>query len=105
MYRSWAVAASVISVLWLHLFVLSPQVKADVERYMALPLGGGYVFILDTREGHAWTWTSSIPGDAKKNGVNPKLTYQGNVRQNMQPRKPQANIPQPPVPPSQSQRF
>lgn len=105
MCRSLSVAVSVISVLLLYLFVFSSQVKADVERYMALPLGGGYVFILDTREGHAWTWTSSIPGEAQKNGVNPKLTYQGNVRQNMQPRKPQVNIAQPPVLPSQSQRF
>lgn len=105
MLRSCYVAVFFVSVLLLHVFGFSSQARADVERYIAVPLGGGYVFILDTREGHAWTWTSSIPGEAKKNGVNPKLSYQGNVRQNMQPRKPQTNIPQPPVAPSSGQRF
>ena len=40
--------------------LLQPQSAcADVERYRPVPLGGGLVFILDTREGHAWTWQQS----------------------------------------------
>ena len=64
------------------------QAFAENERYKAIPMAsGGFVFILDTREGHAWTWTNSLPGEASKNGENPRITYQGNVRANMKPPK------------------
>lgn len=57
---------------------------SENERYKAIPMAaGGYVFILDTREGHAWTWSSGGTGGASANGVNPHIVYQGNVRQNM----------------------
>lgn len=56
---------------------------ADVERYRPIPLGGGLVFILDTREGHAWTWQSSIAGGVSAGGETPRIIYQGNVRKNM----------------------
>lgn len=66
--------------------LLHPQPAcADVERYRPVPLGGGLVFILDTREGHAWTWQSSIPGGVSASGETPRITYQGNVRKNMRP--------------------
>lgn len=58
------------------------------ERYKAIPLAsGGYVFILDTKEGHAWTWNSAGQGQVSPSGVNPHFTYQGNVRKNMNPPK------------------
>lgn len=64
--------------------LLLPQPAcADVERYRPVPLGGGLVFILDTREGHAWTWQSSIVGGVSASGETPRITYQGNVRKNM----------------------
>lgn len=61
---------------------------SENERYKALPIAnGGYVFILDTREGHAWTWTSAGQGQVSPSGVNPHFVYQGNVRKNMAPGK------------------
>ena len=77
---------------------------ADVERYIAVPLGGGAsVFVLDTREGHAWTWTHSGQGQVGAGGVNPHFTYQGNVRNNMRPPKSPAN--QTVIQPAQPDRF
>lgn len=46
---------------------------------------GGYVFIIDTREGHAWTWNSAGQGQVSPSGTNPRIIYQGNVRKNMSP--------------------
>lgn len=66
--------------------ILFPQLsRADVERYRPVPLGSGLVFILDTREGHAWTWQSGTPGNASASGENPRIVYQGNIRKNMKP--------------------
>ncbi len=57
---------------------------SENERYKAIPMAsGGYVFILDTREGHAWTWSSGGAGGVSAGGANPRIVYQGNVRQNM----------------------
>ena len=74
-------------------------VATENDRYKAIPVaGGGYVFIIDTREGHMWTWNSAAQGQASPSGANPKVVYQGNVRQNMKP--PEAGLNQ--QPPAQS---
>jgi hypothetical protein len=53
------------------------------ERYRAYPFGAGFL-ILDTREGHLWTW-GGTGGNVTKNGENDNLSYQGAVRKNMTP--------------------
>jgi hypothetical protein len=86
------------------LFLFSTAAAADNERYKAIPLAaGGYVFILDTLEGHAWTWSNAGPGQAGPSGSNPRIVYQGNVRRNMTPPKAANTPPAAPVP--QQQRF
>lgn len=71
---------------------------SENERYKAIPIStGGYVFIIDTREGHMWTWNNAGVGQTSPSGENPKVVYQGNVRNNMK-------VPPPPPPQvSQSQ--
>lgn len=85
--------------------LLQPQPAcADVERYRPVPLGGGLVFILDTREGHAWTWQQSPPGNVSSSGESSRIIYQGNVRKNMkQPQKIKGSFHQTDI--SSSQRF
>lgn len=85
--------------------LLQPQSAcADVERYRPVPLGGGLVFILDTREGHAWTWQQSLPGNVSSSGESSRIIYQGNVRKNMkQSQKIKGSFPQTDI--SSSQRF
>lgn len=84
--------------------VCSTPSFADVERYLAVPLGGGSsVFILDTREGHVWTWTNAGQGQVGAGGVNPHFTYQGNVRNNMKASKNSSK--QPIIQPVQPDRF
>lgn len=88
------------------LCILNTPSYADVERYIAVPLGGGSsVFILDTREGHAWTWTHSGQGQVGIGGVNPHFTYQGNVRHNMKPKSIHNQNSQPVIQPSQPERY
>lgn len=73
----------------------SVSFASENERYKAIPMAsGGYVFIIDTKEGHAWTWSSGGTGGASSNGVNPHIVYQGNVRQNMKKSKSAVQIPQ-----------
>ncbi len=45
------------------LLLCSPSpAHAENERYKAFPMSpGGYVFILDTKEGHIWTWNTAGP--------------------------------------------
>jgi len=64
---------------------------SENERYKAIPIGGGggNVFILDTREGHIWRWSGAGQAQANSAGINPSISYQGNVRANMKP-SPQA---------------
>lgn len=85
--------------------LLQPQpVCADVERYRPIPLGGGLVFILDTREGHAWTWQMTPSGNVSSSGESSRIIYQGNVRKNMKPsQKTKGSFPQ--VETSGSQGF
>ena len=93
-----------IGILGVLLFAVPQAAQADVERYLAVPMGaGGYVFILDTREGHAWIWNNAGQGQVSKSGENPRFVYQGNVRNNMKPPKPPVG--QPAVTPSQPDRF
>ncbi len=76
----------------------------DNERYKAIPMAsGGYVFIIDTREGHAWTWNNAGTGQVSKSGENPRITYQGNVRKNMKP--PKLPIMPPEAQPGKQERF
>lgn len=57
---------------------------SENERYRAFPMAtGGYVFILDTREGHIWTWSNTGPEQVSSSGQNPRILYQGNIRKNM----------------------
>lgn len=58
----------------------------DYERYKAVPLGGsGGIFIIDTKEGHTWTWSNRAGHTA--DGESLSLDYQGNVRSNMKLKK------------------
>ncbi len=66
------------------LLMESSAFATENERYKAIPIGmGGYVFIIDTREGHIWTWNNVGGGQTSPSGGNPKVVYQGNVRNNM----------------------
>lgn len=99
--KKWALWSLLIAG-WM---LLQPQLAcADVERYRPIPLGGGLVFILDTREGHAWIWQQTPPGTVSSSGESSRITYQGNVRKNMKsPQKKKGNISHQVT--SDSQRF
>ena len=57
---------------------------SDNERYKAFPmLGGGTVFIIDTKDGHIWTWTNIGGSNLSSSGNNSQILYRGNVRKNM----------------------
>jgi len=95
-----------ISTCLLGALILLPagQTFAENERYKAIPMAsGGFVFILDTREGHAWTWTNAGTGQVSKTGENPRFTYQGNVKKNMHPPKKTGSGPEMHKP--QTERF
>ncbi len=98
---------SLTGTIVLGLVATATSALADNERYKAIPMGaGGYVFIMDTRDGHAWTWQSGGQGKVGSDGVNPHIQYQGNVRNNMKPPKGPAKTPAIPVPPSgQTERY
>lgn len=68
------------------------------QRYqvVAAPEGGRFgqtaavqsrVFILDTQEGHYWTWGESeiLPGGREERRIGPALIYQGKLRPGKQP--------------------
>ena len=57
------------------------------ERYKAVPLGSGGIFIIDSKEGHTWTWSNK--GGHNIDGKNSSLVYQGSVRSNMKLKKKQ----------------
>ncbi len=72
----------------------STAVASENERYQAIPTSpSGPILIVDTQEGHLWTWNNNGTEETNTAGVNPRIRYQGNVRQNMKP----------PAPPSASQ--
>ena len=69
-----------------------PASASENERYKAIPASpGGPILIIDTKEGHLWTWNNSGVEETDAAGVNPRIRYQGNVRKNMNPPK-RANI-------------
>lgn len=105
--RTIVLALSCILCLFTSLAFTATPAHADNERYKAIPMGaGGYVFILDTRDGHAWTWQSGGQGKVGSDGTNPHIQYQGNVRNNMKSPKGQAKASAVPVPPSgQPERY
>lgn len=62
-----------------------PSFADDYERYQAVPFGNGGIFIIDTKEGHTWTWSNR--GGHAVDGKSLSLEYQGNVRSNMKLKK------------------
>ena len=69
-----------------------PASASENERYKAIPASpGGPILIIDTKEGHLWTWNNNGVEETDAAGVNPRIRYQGNVRKNMNPPK-RANI-------------
>jgi hypothetical protein len=78
-----------LGLLWA-LLVLSPIAGAHDWRYQAVVITEGdrggqigqlrpKVFILDTQEGHMWTWVENLIG-AGNSQVGTVLTYQGQLR-------------------------
>lgn len=67
------------------LFLPNPSFANDYERYKAVAFGNGGIFIIDTKEGHTWTWSNR--GDYTVDGHTLSLEYQGNVRSNMKFKK------------------
>ena len=62
---------------------------ADTGRYQAMPLdregparGGSRVLIIDTQEGHVWTWSGNelIAGGGSGRRYGSAFIYQGKVR-------------------------
>lgn len=62
---------------------------ADVGRYQAVPLegegparGGNRVLIIDSQEGHVWTWSGNelITNDSSGRRYGAAFIYQGKVR-------------------------
>ena len=69
-----------------------PASASENERYKAIPASpGGPILIIDTKEGHLWTWNNNGVEETDAAGVNPRIRYQGNVRKNMKsPTTPQS---------------
>jgi len=66
------------------LLIATPTIAADsgIGRYTAILIGGqegrsSVVFILDTKEGHVWTWGLAVVSMKK---VVERITYKGRVR-------------------------
>ena len=66
------------------LLIATPTLATDsgIGRYTALLIGGqegrsSVVFILDTKEGHVWTWGLAVVSMKK---VVERITYKGRVR-------------------------
>ena len=62
---------------------------ADAGRYQAVPLesegnarGGSRVFIIDTQDGHVWTWSGNelVAGAGNERRYGPAFVYHGKVR-------------------------
>ena len=67
------------------LFLPYPSFANDYERYQAVPLGSGGIFIIDSKDGHVWTWSNR--GGHAANGKSLSIEYQGSVRSNMDVKK------------------
>jgi hypothetical protein len=66
------------------LLIATPTIATDsgIGRYTAILIGGqdgrsSVVFILDTKEGHIWTWGLAVVSMKK---VVERITYKGRVR-------------------------
>ena len=71
-------------VIMFALLIATPTIAADpgIGRYQAILIGGqkgrsSAVFILDTKEGHLWTWGLAVVSMKK---VVERITYKGRVR-------------------------
>lgn len=62
---------------------------AETGRYQAVPLesegnarGGSRVFIMDTQDGHVWTWSGNelVAGGGNERRYGPAFVYHGKVR-------------------------
>lgn len=62
---------------------------AETGRYQAVPLesegnarGGSRVFIIDTQDGHVWTWSGNelVTGSGNERRYGPAFVYHGKVR-------------------------
>lgn len=92
------------------LFFSGNAAASENERYRAIPTApNGFVLIIDTKEGHLWTWNNNGVGETDAMGVNPRIRYQGNVRKNMKTPaskpKPSADTPADAQPASPPSRF
>jgi hypothetical protein len=68
----------------LALLIATPTIAGEsgIGRYQAILIGGkegssSCVFILDTKEGHIWTWGLAVVSIEK---VSERITYKGRVR-------------------------
>lgn len=88
--------------VFLSILLPGEAAASDNERYKAVPLGnnGASVLILDTRDGHLWTWLNSGSLSPDGKGGPPRIVYQGNIRQHMK-----TPAPQPPASGAPSSRF
>ena len=65
-----------------------PASASENERYKAIPASpGGPILIIDTKEGHLWTWNNMGIGEVDESGINLRIRYQGNLKKNMTPPK------------------
>lgn len=78
-----------IVAMFLFASMTNPVTAADVGRYQAVPMDGdgpgrssGRVLIIDTQEGHVWTWSGNEllgdGGSGRRYGS--AFVYQGKVR-------------------------
>lgn len=66
------------------LFFSGNAIASENERYQAIRTSpSGPILIIDTQEGHLWTWSNKGIEETDIFGVNPRIRYQGNVRKNM----------------------
>ena len=83
-----------------------PASASENERYKAIPASpGGPILIIDTKEGHLWTWNNNGVEETDAAGVNPRIRYQGNVRKNIFVPKPSLSFPDNCPAPKSDSRF
>lgn len=86
------------------LLLSGPAMASENERYRAIRTSpSGPVLILDTKEGHLWTWNNVGIEETDATGANPRIRYQGNVRKNM--KVPMPSSPQIPQSAKDKTRF
>lgn len=79
---------SLAAAMWGVVFFTSVH-AAETGRYQAVPLesegsarGGSRVFIIDTQDGHVWTWSGNelVGGGGNERRYGPAFVYHGKVR-------------------------